>query len=168
MREQRALKGPRRPADTVVAVLGCALVFCFSAVMALQILVWNPAAAAAAADPARTGLGSAGGGLDFATPLIASGVGVALGLALLVLTLVGVLRRAVVAIAYLGALVLGYPVYLLASFGNGVHLADEYGVSGGDHALGGLVLGVISAAALIVLLVLTVRRSARRPHVRAA
>lgn len=45
----------------------------------------------------------------------------------------------------------------MSSFGAGMSLADGYNVSGGDHAPGGLVLALVSLAALCLIVLVATR-----------
>lgn len=150
----------------VGTVLGCA----YAVVLGLQILVWNPMEVAQGQSLAgvHAHLASAGEELNPAFPLVAAGIGIALSVLLLVFVITGAIRGAGVVIAYLGMLIMGLPAYWASSFGIGMSLADGYNVSGGDRAPGGLVLALVSAAALLGLVVLAGMRSVRRTLPRSA
>lgn len=90
---------------------------------------------------------------------------VAVGGVLAVLCLRGRTGPLFTAMMYLAMLFFGAPAYFVASFGPGMALADTFGVSGGDHALGARPLYAVSLLAFIgvvVLAVLLTRESARR------
>jgi hypothetical protein len=56
------------------------------------------------------------------------------------------------------------PGHIVAAFAPGMSLADTFMISGGDHAPWGMALYLVSAAALLALIVLIVR-AARAPKI---
>ena len=122
--------------------------------------MWNPLAAV----PGAT-LGQIRTNMTLANkPLVANGVVIwaAIGLALAAVVLVVTIvqhRRAVgpVVAAYLVLLVFAAPGHFFVAFGPGMSIADTFMISGGDHAPWGVVLYLVSAAALLALIALIIR-----------
>ncbi|MDT3330637.1 hypothetical protein Q9S78_08125 [Microbacterium sp. KSW-18] len=144
------------PHRTLVAAVGTAAVAAYAVVLVLQICVWNPLAAVPGSSLAEIGSQAATRGESVFTPApwVFAAIGVALAVAVLVLSVVA--RRtstAGVAAGYLALIAAGAPAYFVASFGPGMALADAFGISGGDHAPGGSVLMVASGTAAVVIAV---------------
>lgn len=154
----------KRRTTMVIAALGVAAVAAYAVWAALQILVWNPLAAAPGATLPQIHA-------DMATwnesPGVASTIAIlSVGPALALLTLVLLARSAsatprVATAAFLGILAGGAPAYFVASFGPGMSLADTYGISGADHSPAAIPLYLASLTALIAMpLVLVLGRRA--------
>lgn len=145
-----------RSVRILIAALGTAAVTAYAVVMVLQIVVWNPLAAAPGLtlgeirDVAR----SQGETVFTATPWVCAAIGLGLAAATLLWALLTrATSIAAIVVAFLAIIVGGAPAYFVASFGPGMALADAFGISGGDHAPAGSVLMVTSSAAAIVLIV---------------
>jgi hypothetical protein len=139
-----------------VAIAGTVVVAMFAALGAVQVLVLNPLAAVPGAtlDQIDTELAAAGESLGAPLVLLIMALGAVLAGALLVLTLRGRPTTRVVAIGYLTLIMLGTPVYWVASFGAGMALADTYGISGADYSPWSMPLHLAGGAALTALVVL--------------
>ncbi|TFD71608.1 hypothetical protein [Cryobacterium sp. Hb1] len=150
----------RQPRRAVLsAAVGFTVVAAYAVAGALQILVWNPLAAV----PGAT-LGQIRTNMTLANePLNANGVVIwaVIGLMLAAVVLVVTIVRHVSAVgpvvaAYLVLLVFAAPGHFFVAFGPGMSIADTFMISGGDHAPWGVVLYLISAAALLTLIVLII------------
>ncbi|HEY8588677.1 MAG TPA: hypothetical protein VIL55_03890 [Naasia sp.] len=157
------MQAGRRP--VLAAVLGWSLVAAYSAVGAVQILVWNPLAAAPdrSLTQIRADLDRAGEqlGEPWVFAFVAAGLGI--GIAVLAAALAARWTTRGVIRAYLVVLALGAPAYWAASFSAGMSLADTYGIGGGDHAPWGAALGAASAAAFLALGVVSLPIRGSRP-----
>ena len=141
------------------AIVGFALVLVYAIVGALQILVWNPLAAVPGATlgQIRADMALADEHLTATGVVIWAGIGVVLGAVVLLVAVRKSSRVGPVIAAYLVLLVLAAPGHLFAGFGPGMSLADTFMISGADHAPWGIVLYVVSAAALAGLIVVIIR-----------
>ena len=149
-----------------VAVLGGLAVVLYAAVAALQILVWNPLAAVPGASLVEISghLDHTGEAFSPWSVLATLLVGPVLALALVVIAALGRLSAVWCGAAVCAVIAAGALGYFGAAFIPGMSLADAYGISGGDHAPGGLVLCAVSAVAAagaIVFAVVAARRGAR-------
>ncbi|WP_314431988.1 hypothetical protein, partial [Microbacterium lacticum] len=149
-----------------VAVLGGLAVVLYAAVAALQILVWNPLAAVPGASLVEISghLDDTGEAFSPWSVLATLLVGPVLALALVVIAALGRLSAVWCGAAVCAVIAAGALGYFGAAFIPGMSLADAYGISGGDHAPGGLVLCAVSAVAAagaIVFAVVAARRGAR-------
>lgn len=154
----------------VVAVIGLVVVTAYAAWAALQILVLNPLAAV----PGRT-LTQIYAEMDAAGELPSGGdtvgflaLGPLLAVVMVLITAVGRVPTFVTAAFTLALLIFGGPAYVMASFRWGMGLADTYGIGGGDHSGGSLVLYAVSLAAVVGMVVMGVRspRAARQGPLR--
>jgi hypothetical protein len=142
---------------TPAGTIGVLVVAGYALVGVLQVLVWNPLAAAPGA-----ALGEINAHLERANETLAAPLvlGWALtGTALATGVLVAALRRHITTVRGVVALdllilVLAAPSLWLASFPAGMGIADAYGTTGADHAPWGMALYALSAVALVVLMVL--------------
>ncbi len=159
-------KRPARRAVTAASV-GFAAVTMYAIVGVLQILVWNPLAAVPGATlgQIRADMARANEHLNANVVVAWAGVGIVLATVVLLVAVVRRPRRVgPVVAAYLLLLVFAAPGHFFASFGPGMSLADTYMISGADQAPWGVALYVVSAAALLALIVLiitTARRATR-------
>lgn len=149
-----------------VAVLGVLAVVVYAAVAALQILVWNPLAAVPGASLAEISghLDDTGEAFSPWSVLATLLVGPVLALALVVIAALGRLSAVWCAAAVCAVIAAGALGYFWAAVLPGMSLADAYGISGGDHAPGELVLRAVSAVAAvgaIVFAIVAARRGAR-------
>lgn len=148
-----------------VAVLGGLAVVLYAAVAALQILVWNPLAAVPGASVEISGhLDDTGEAFSPWSVLATLLVGPVLALALVVIAALGRLSAVWCGAAVCAVIAAGALGYFWAAVLPGMSLADAYGISGGDHAPGGLVLRAVSAVAAvgaIVFAIVAARRGAR-------
>lgn len=151
----------------VVGVVGFVLVVAYATTAALQILVWNPLAAAPGETLEEIYGFLAASGEQFSVPMVLGylAIGPLFALAPLILSWWHGAGARGVAAAYCGLLAAGALGYFMAAFGPGMSLADAYGISGGDHTPVGLILGVVSLVALVAGVVLGVS-SARRAEER--
>lgn len=151
-----------------VAAVGVVLVAAYALVMVLQILVWNPLAAAPAGltlDEIYATMQAAeewwiGGhvwviGFSFVGVLLALGL---LGAALRMRRP----RPLLVATGVATLLAFGAPAYWVASFSMGMGLADTFMIGGADVSPWALPLLAVSALAIVVGFVLAARSGARR------
>ena len=148
-----------RPAVRAAAV-GFAVVMLYAIAGALQILVWNPLAAVPGATlgQIRADMALAGESLSANGVLAWAGIGLLLaGVILLVATMRRTSRVWPVVAAYLVLLVFAAPGHFFVSFGPGMSLADTFLISGADHTPWGMVLYLVSAAALLTLIVVIIR-----------
>lgn len=149
----------RRSYPRTAGWAGFLLVIAYAVTGLLQVLIWNPLAAAPESTwseiLATTGwiqgsstipmvLAWASFGIIFAT------LGLCLGLRWKISTLS--MTR-----CFLCLLVLGAPGLLVVSFPAGMGLADSYGISGADLAPWASLLYVVSAVALLILIFLALR-----------
>jgi hypothetical protein len=149
----------RRRAVTIGGV-GVVLVTAYAVVMVLQILVWNPLAAAPPGltlDEIHATMQAAGEWRPGAEvwEIGVAALGVALAVALLVAA--AVVRRPRPALVALGVAVIlafGAPAYWLASFSMGMSLADTFAISGADASPWAAPLLLISGAAAVVAVAL--------------
>ncbi|WP_174722209.1 hypothetical protein [Cryobacterium lyxosi] len=150
----------RQPRRAIrAAAVGFGAVALYALVGVLQILVWNPLAAV----PGAT-LAQIRANMTLANePLVANGVVIwaAIGMVLAAVVLVVTIVRHTsavlpVAAAYLVLLVFAAPGHFFVAFGPGMSIADTFMISGGDHAPWGVVLYLVSAAALLALIVLII------------
>lgn len=150
-----------RPRHTVLAAgLGFTVVAVYAIVGVLQILVWNPLAAVPGSTLAqiRAEMADANESLTADWVMAWGGIGVLLaGIVLLVSTLRRSGRAGPVIAAYLVLLVFAAPGHMFVAFGPGMSLADTFMISGGDHAPWGVALYLVSAAALVALIVAIIR-----------
>ena len=158
MRRQRA-------ATVWIAAGGTALVIAYAGLVALQILVLNPLAAAPGKSLTEIEADMAAMNESLGAGFVLGILGFGVLLALFLLVLLAMSRDATpiaAAYSYLAMIMLGAPVYWVASFGAGMGLADTYGISGGDHSGWALVLYLTSLAALVAIVGLLAVRSGRR------
>lgn len=161
-------RAPRPDAEVgvsarLVGVVGFLLVVAYATTAALQILVWNPLAAAPGESLDEIYAHLAAVGEDFSVPTVLGylAIGPLLALAPLILSWRrGAGVRGIVT-AYCGILAAGALGYFMASFGPGMSLADAYDISGGDHAPFGLVLAIVSAVALVAGVVIGIPMARR-------
>jgi hypothetical protein len=145
---------------TTTAALGVLLVVGYAVVMVLQILVWNPLAAAPPGltlDQIHATMQAAGEWRPGAEvwEIGVAALGVALAVALLVAA--AVVRRPRPALVALGVAVIlafGAPAYWLASFSMGMSLADTFAISGADASPWAAPLLVASGVAAVVAVAL--------------
>lgn len=141
----------QRRGTGVVAMMGTVAVMAYASVAILQILVWNPLAAA----PGLTlteiheAMSAAGEGI-FAPGVIGF---LLVGPLIAVFLLIAARRPdatpTATTLGYLGILATGAGAYFLASFGPGMALADTFLISGADAAPAGWILiGVSTVSAL--------------------
>ena len=141
----------QRYGTRIVATAGTLAVVAYAAVAMLQILVWNPLAAAPGLSltEIHEAMSAAGEGV-FAPGVI----GFLLVGPLIAAFLLIAARRpdatpTATTLGYLGLLAAGAGAYFLASFGPGVALADTFLIGGGDAApAGGVLIGVSTLSAL--------------------
>lgn len=145
-----------RPWDAAAVVV--LVVLAYAVVAALQILVWNPLAAAPelSLPQIRAKLAASGEAISVAPVLILLGLGVALAVALMAWMLSWRAGRGQVLAVGLLVIAGGAPAYFVASFGVGMSLADGLGTTGGDHTPWGMALGATSLVALLVVALLAV------------
>ncbi|WP_233201768.1 hypothetical protein [Cryobacterium sp. Y11] len=146
---------PSRRAVTAVLV-GFAVVAGYAIVGVLQILVWNPLAAVPGATlgQIRADMARVDESLTADLVLIWGAIGIALAAVVL---LVATRRHTSPVAAYLVLLVFAAPGHIFVAFAPGMSLADTFMISGGDHAPWGMALYLVSAAALVALIVLIIR-----------
>lgn len=152
----------------VVAAVGVVLVAAYALVMVLQILVWNPLAAAPSGltlDEIYATMQRAGewwlGGHVWVISL--SSVGVLLAVALLVAAaVVRTPRPLLVAAGVATILAFGAPAYWVASFSMGMSLADTFMIGGADVSPWALPLLGVSALAAAAAFVFAARAGVRR------
>ena len=140
--------------------MGFAVVAVYAITGALQILVWNPLAAVPGATlgQIRADMALAGESLSANGVVAWAGIGLLLaGVILLVATTRRTSRVGPVVAAYLVLLVFAAPGHFFVSFGPGMSLADTFRISGADHTPWGMVLYLVSAAALAGLIVVIIR-----------
>lgn len=142
------------------AVLGVLCVVSYAAFAAVQALILNPLAGA----PGRSlsqivaDVHANHDSLGTWMTLAVLGAGIALALMMLVVTwLSSAPRPCVVTAWYLGMIALGSPAYIMASFGPMVSIADTYGIRGADASPWGIVLHLVSALALVTLIIVLIR-----------
>lgn len=137
----------------ITAIIGTLIVVAYTAVAMLQIMVWNPLAAA----PGRT--------VDQIAADIAAAdqepgpynvwwlllIGSSLAVFLLGFTFVRPTKPREIARYYAVLIVLGGFGYFVASFASGMSLADTYGISGGDASPWGTPLLIASGIAVLLL-----------------
>jgi hypothetical protein len=149
-------RGAPRPWGPAAAVAG--IVLAYAAVAALQILVWNPLAAAPGLTlpEIRAELAVYGEAIHGVPVLVILGLGVALAVGLMGWMLSW--RAGPGQVLAVGLLLIagGAPAYVAASFNVGMSLADGLGISGGDHAPWGMVLMGFSLVALLLVVLLGV------------
>ncbi|MFJ6538668.1 hypothetical protein ACIQH5_20755 [Paenarthrobacter sp. NPDC091711] len=145
----------------IVSIVGLMAIAAYGLTSALQILVWNPLAAVPGAtlDEIHEGLAQANESVSLTAVVTWSSIGTLLGVLVVLLTATRAISRLrTVVILQLLILVLGAPMYFFASFSAGMALADAFFISGGDYTPWGGLLGLVSGAALIgLLLVMTFR-----------
>lgn len=154
-----------------ISIVGVLAVAAYAALAAVQILVLNPLAAAPGLtlDEIRSEMSSAGEDLGQGTVFFILGIGVALAVAVAIVSMVGRADPAVTAMVFLALLMLGALGYFAASFGAGMGLADTFGIGGADYSPWARPLYAVSAlaaAAIVIVAVVTVAR--RRPQAAAA
>ena len=154
-----------------ISIVGVLAVTAYAALAAVQILVLNPLAAAPGLtlDEIRSEMSSAGEDLGQGTVFFILGIGVALAVAVAIVSMVGRADPAVTAMVFLALLMLGALGYFAASFGAGMGLADTFGIGGADYSPWARPLYAVSAlaaAAIVIVAVVTVAR--RRPQAAAA
>lgn len=154
----------------MVAVAGVVAITAYAGVALMQILVWNPEAAVPGltADEVWRGVGAANQGPPNAFVIGVLAVGPLLALVFLVLSAVIDLGVWATVASYLGLLATGMAGYFVASFGPGMGLADTYLISGGDYALGGVLLYAVSVLAMVGLFALFVGALVRNRRERRA
>ena len=159
-----------RPSSLVAASTGVVVVAVYASIALLQILVWNPEAAVPgftahavwrAVEEADQGPPN-----GFVVAIIALGPLFAV-VFLVLFTVTGAGVWPTVA-GYLGLLAAGMPGYFVASFGPGMGLADTYGISGGDFAVGGAALYAVSLLSLVALVAIFVGAAVRNRRERDA
>lgn len=150
-RVARWVESPRTA--RIVATVGFGAVGVYAGVAALQILVWNPLAAVPGATLGEISseIAAARQSFSVASVLGYLALGPLLALVPLVLAWRGMLTGLGAATAVSALISVGAPGYFVASFAPGMALADTYGISGGDHAPGGMVLMLVSASAFVAL-----------------
>ncbi|WP_051973088.1 hypothetical protein [Cryobacterium sp. MLB-32] len=159
---------PRRAA--AAAWWGFAVVAAYSIAGVLQILVWNPLAAVPGStlEQIRADMVHANESLTADWVLSWGAIGVVLAAVVLVTALARRSSRTdLVVAAYLVLLVFAAPGHMFVAFAPGMSLADTFMISGGDHAPWGVVLYLVSTAALVALIVQIIR-SARAASSRLA
>lgn len=92
-----------------IAIIGTVLGLAYAVALVLQTLVWNPMAVASGQSLAAIAahLESVGEALNPTFPFVAAGIGVALSVPLLALTITRILVGLGVVVAYLGLLIMG-------------------------------------------------------------
>lgn len=153
------------------AVTGLIMIACYATVGAFQVLAWNPQAAVPGAtlDEIRTAM--AGANESLAMPLVLAWAVTGVLLAGLVLIASqrgpGLWVSTVVRMDLL-LLVLAAPSHWFASFPAGMGIADTFASTGGDHTPWGMLLYLVSAVALIALVVVMLLGRRRPPSRRPA
>jgi hypothetical protein len=151
---------PQPRGAVVVAAGGFAAVAAYAIAGALQILVWNPLAAVPGATlgQIRAEMARADESLTANLVLTWGAIGIVLATVVLLVAIVRMNSRiGPVLTAYLVLLVFAAPGHIFVGFGPSMSLSDTFLVSGGDHAPWGIALYVVSAAALLALIVLIIR-----------
>ncbi|MBB5639858.1 hypothetical protein [Cryobacterium roopkundense] len=150
-----------QPHRTVrMAGLGLGIVCAYALAGVLQVLVWNPLAAVPGSTlgQIRADMARANESLTADWVIGWGAIGVALAAAVF---LTAAARRTnridLVVAAYLVLLVFAAPSHMFVAFAPGMSLADTFMISGGDHAPWGVVLYLVSTAAMVTLIVLIVR-----------
>ncbi|WP_337001621.1 MULTISPECIES: hypothetical protein [unclassified Microbacterium] len=154
-----------------ISIVGVLAVTGYAVLAAVQILVLNPLAAAPGLtlDEIRSEMSSAGEDLGRGTVFFILGIGVALAVAVAIVSMVGRADPAVTAMVFLALLMLGALGYFAASFGAGMGLADTFGIGGADYSPWARPLygvSALAATAIVIVAVVTVAR--RRPQAAAA
>ncbi|MEV8272728.1 hypothetical protein [Microbacterium sp. NPDC077184] len=141
----------QRHGTRIVATAGTLAVVAYAAVAMVQILVWNPLAAAPGLSltEIHEAMSAAGEGV-FAPGVIGF---LLVGPLIAVFLLIAARRPdatpTATTLGYLGILAAGAGAYFLASFGPGMALADTFLISGADGAPAGWILvGVSTVSAL--------------------
>jgi len=148
------------------AATGLILITCYATVGAFQVLVWNPQAAVPGRTlgEIRTAMASANESL--AVPLVLAWAVTGVLLAGLVLIAAqrspGLWTSTVVRMDLL-LLVLAAPSHWFASFPAGMGIADTFATTGGDHTPWGGLLYLVSAVAMIALVVVMFLGTRRPP-----
>ncbi len=139
-----------------LAIAGWLANVTYCVIGALHILVWNPLASAPLRTLSEIRGDLAAAGESLGTPWVAAWAlwQVGIASAILLVALLSRWPRRRTASAHLAVLALGAIGLAFASFPAGMSLADTYYIRGGDHAPAGAVLYLVSASALIALLVL--------------
>lgn len=144
--------------------LGFLAVTAYAVLGTLQVLVFNPLAAMPGMTLAQIQHAMEKEDESLAAPLVFSWaiLGIALALGALVLSVRQKFSRYGTATAFLLLVSFGAPSLWIASFPAGMSLADTFGISGGDHAPWASVLNTVSAAALLVIVLLRFRNLASK------
>lgn len=151
-----------------VAAVGVVLVAAYALVMVLQIVVWNPLAAAPAGltlDEVYATMQAAGEWRPGAHVWVIglSSVGVSLAMALLIVALwMPAPRPLLIAAGVATILAFGAPAYWLTSFSMGMSLADTFAISGADASPWATPLLVVSGLATVAAFVLALGAGVRR------
>ena len=142
------------------SIVGFLLVVAYSIAGGLQILVWNPLAAAPGATLEEIRADMAQANESLAAPLVISWV--IIGVVLATTVLIGGLMQRIsakgAALLSLLLLVLAAPSHWFVAFPAGMGIADTFAAHGGDHAPWGTVLYAVSAVALAALVLILVPR----------
>jgi hypothetical protein len=148
----------------LIAVVGIVLVAAYAALGALQLLVFNPIAAAPelTLDEIHTALAAAGESVSPVPVIIFVWFGLVLACGVGVYaTTAPTASPVLVAVLLLLILAFGTPAYFVASFSAGMALADTFFISGGDHSSWSTLLYVTSATSLACAIVLPVALTLR-------
>ena len=143
----------------VAAVLGASAVVCWSVLAMLQVLILNPLAAMPGWTLAEIGDGVRAAGDSMGAPASVVMLGLPIVAALVVCCVFAAGRISVrqMVNSLLGVLAASGLIYLWASAGPAIAMADAFGISGGDHTGWGWMLPAVSAAALLMLIAGEVR-----------
>ncbi len=143
-------------------VVGPVLITGYAVVMVLLAAVWDPAAAVPSMSYPEITQTLGTSGVNVTGAYISLSVWGAIGPALaVVVSILGAKRRvstASVTSLHLAILAAGAPALFIASFPLGMDVADTFGVGGGAHTPWSGVLYLVSAAALVALLVAAAAR----------
>ncbi|MET2012624.1 hypothetical protein ABXJ56_13845 [Microbacterium chocolatum] len=148
----------RSTGAVAIATAGAVAVAAYATVAILQILLWNPLAAAPGLSLTEIHDEMAAAGERVFAPGVIGFllVGPLLAVFLLIAARRPDTTRSATAIGYLGVLAGGAVAYFLASFGPGMALADTFLISGADAAPAGWILLGVSAASVIALVAVVV------------
>lgn len=139
--------------------VGFLLVLAYALTGSLQVLIWNPLAAAPGSTLTEIleSTPSLEGSSTIPMVLVWASLGIVFATLGLHLSLRWKISTLLVIRCFLWLLVLGAPGLMFVSFPTGLGLADTYGISGADLAPWASLLYVSSAAALVILVLLAHR-----------
>lgn len=148
-----------QPRARTVSWVGFLLVIAYAFAGTLQVLIWNPLAAAPGStwDEILETIRWSEGTSTIPVVLAWASFGIIFATLGLCLALRWKISAISVAQCFLWLLVLGAPGLMFVSFPVGVGFADTYGISGADLAPWARLLYLLSAAALLILVLLGVR-----------